>query len=285
MHYYSLSENLQSFIENQKSSGKKIAFVPTMGALHEGHLSLIRLGIQQSSVVVCSIFVNPTQFNHPNDLQTYPRMLEADARLLEKTGCHVLFVPDVIEVYPPALDTHIQLDLGTLGQVMEGKFRPGHFDGMLQVVKRLLDLVNPDLLIMGQKDFQQFTLVQHMINALALPVQLVIGPTLREEDGLAMSSRNLRLTPELRKKARILFQVLGEIQAKLGQTDLDILRQTGLRQISDQGLKPEYLEIVDGNTLEPILDEKTHNYLVACLAAWADDVRLIDNIILKGSKD
>lgn len=281
MQLFTISENLICFLEQQRADGLRIAFVPTMGALHAGHLSLIQLGKQKADLVVCSIFVNPTQFNNVHDLNTYPRMLDRDARMLELAGCQVLFAPDAEQIYPPGLDTQVHLELGMLDQVMEGSFRPGHFKGMLQVVNRLLNLVEPHVLIMGQKDFQQYTLVQHMISALQLPVQLVVGPTLRETDGLAMSSRNVRLTHEMRTKAPCIFQILQHIREHIEDTPIDVLQKNAISNLISKGLKPEYVEIVDSQTLQAVIQPSAHTSLVACIAAWAGDVRLIDNLVIK----
>ncbi|MBK8450295.1 MAG: pantoate--beta-alanine ligase [Saprospiraceae bacterium] len=283
MQLFTSLNNLQIFLNQEKSLGKTISFVPTMGALHSGHISLIQLAQKHADVSVCSIFVNPTQFNNPEDLIKYPRMLERDAYLLEKEDCDVLFVPRIDEIYPPDLDTSVNIELGGLDLVMEGEFRPGHFKGMLQVVNRLLDIVKADFLVMGQKDFQQFTLVQHMIQQLSLPVKLIIGETLRETDGLAMSSRNLRLTPEMREKAPIIFECLMQLKRDIGQKPIAEMCSKVWQLITEKGLKMEYLQVVDGIRLELLENPENHPFIVACIAVWAGDVRLIDNLILKGS--
>lgn len=256
-----------------------------MGALHEGHISLITLAKKEADLVVCSIFVNPSQFNNSEDLLKYPRTLEKDTALLNASGCDVLFIPSVEEIYPAGLDVKVQLDLGNLDKVMEGVFRPGHFKGMLEVVKRLLDIVSPDLLIMGQKDFQQFTLVQHMIQQLKIPVKLKIGQTLRESDGLAMSSRNVRLTPEWREKVPIIYKSLLFIQSKIGKLNISEILMESANLLQQKGLKVEYLEIVDGKTLISVKNPDNHRFIIACIAIWAGEIRLIDNILLKGSFD
>ncbi|MBK8956333.1 MAG: pantoate--beta-alanine ligase [Saprospiraceae bacterium] len=285
MQVFTQKEEIKSFTADQRKRNHSIAFVPTMGALHSGHISLIQIAKANADIGICSIFVNPTQFNNPQDLQNYPRMVDRDIKMLEERGCDAVFVPAVEVVYPPGLDTGIELDLGTLDKVMEGKFRPGHFKGMLQVVKRLLDLVEPDLLIMGQKDFQQYTLVRHMINQLNLPVRLIIGATLREADGLAMSSRNLRLSPEMRKNAIAIYKNLTYLKENLYKTKLDLLISHAFMDLEKSGLQTEYLEIVDDQSLESVMDPKKHENLVACIAAWAGNVRLIDNLCIKGSCD
>ncbi len=282
MQLFTLARTLDEFIQAEKSKGTKIGFVPTMGALHEGHLSLIRLAQSKADVVLCSIFVNPKQFNNQDDLIKYPRMFDRDAWLLEKEGCEVLFVPPYEEVYPEGLQTELMLDLGILDQVMEGEFRPGHFKGMLQVVKRLLDLTSADILVMGQKDFQQFTLVHHMIRQLGIPCKLVIGETSREADGLAMSSRNLRLTRDFRQKAALIYEVLQLLKKEIGHGTVANLELDAARKLDSAGFRTEYVRIVDGLTLEPVILAERHEYIVACIATWAGEVRLIDNLILKG---
>ena len=186
-----LRSHLKTILRGRSST---IGFIPTMGALHEGHLALIRAAQANGCYTVCSIFVNPTQFNDPSDLEKYPRTPEKDAELLEKVGCDVIFMPEVEEIYPPGDIQDFELDFEGLDEVMEGVFRPGHFKGVAQVVKRLLDLVQPDGLYMGQKDFQQVAIVRHLIRVTRFPVELVVVPTVREHDGLAMSSRNIRLS-------------------------------------------------------------------------------------------
>jgi len=282
MQLYTTVRNLQKSISQNKQNGQKIAFVPTMGALHAGHLSLVKKAKQHADLVVVSIFINPSQFNNQQDLLKYPRMLEQDAYLLEQIDCEILFVPLASEVYPAGLNPELKLELGILDQVLEGEFRPGHFKGMLEVVYRLLDIVQPDILIMGQKDFQQFTLVFHMIRQLKIPVQLIIGETLRESDGLAMSSRNMRLSAEMRKIVPIIYQVLLELKNQLYISEIDDLLSRELEKLNASGLITDYLRIVDGISLEPVLNPKNHDCIVACVACWAGDVRLIDNLVLKG---
>lgn len=273
---------LRTIIEKKQVAGHKLAFIPTMGALHSGHLSLIEIGNQHADTSICSIFVNPSQFNNKNDLLKYPRSLPGDIKLLEAQNCDIVFAPLEQEIYPPGLDTTLDLDLGHLEHVMEGVFRPGHFRGMLQVVKRLLDIVEPDYLIMGQKDFQQFTLVKHMIQQLGLRVKLIIAPTQREADGLAMSSRNQRLSPEMRKIVPNIYQNLLMIQDNLGHIPTQELESQASERLQQDGLRVEYVQIVDGNMLQKVSDPEKHDYIVVCLAAWAGEVRLIDNLILKG---
>ena len=271
--------DLQLYLQQIQSRGSSVAFVPTMGALHQGHLALIQQAQASYDLVVCSIFVNPTQFNDEQDLEKYPRTVENDIELLEGIATDILFYPSVDEVYPKHMDTSLKLDLGLLDQVMEGFFRPGHFEGMAQVVKRLLDIVRPQALFMGQKDFQQFTIVQHMLEQLELPVKLVMSPIIREEDQLAMSSRNRRLTSDIRKRATILYKALEQAKKDIKQYKPDEVKRRALEQMTIPDFRPEYFEIVDGNTLQPIESWDEHNYVVACTAVWAGEVRLIDNMI------
>ncbi|MCL4107224.1 UNVERIFIED_CONTAM: hypothetical protein GTU68_033039, partial [Idotea baltica] len=235
-----------------------IGFVPTLGALHEGHASLIRKSKRKSDVTVCSIFVNPTQFNDPKDLKKYPRTLEADSALLESLKTDILYLPIKDEVYPSDIDTRVDVDFGDLFTVMEGAHRPGHFDGVVQVVKRLLDIVKPDFLYMGQKDFQQFTLIQFMIDRLSLPVELVVCKIKREEHGLAMSSRNERLVPDIRKRASIIRKTMLAVKRKVNTKKFSEIKDYAIKRMTIPDFKPEYFSLV-----------------------WAGEIRLIDNIILK----
>lgn len=271
--------DLQHWISHQKSP---IGFAPTMGALHEGHLELIRMAKRDGCIAVASIFVNPTQFNDPKDLEKYPRTPEKDAALLVTANCDALFIPPVEEVYPPGMELTIDLDFRQLDQVMEGVFRPGHFKGMATVVHRLLDIVRPHRLYMGQKDYQQLSIVRDMISQLSMPCELVMCPTVREADGLAMSSRNVRLSPDMRAVAPCIHQTLqwAKTALKAGQSAAAI-QATALQNLADAGLRPEYFDIVDGVTLLPVQDRNSHEFIVACVAAFAGEVRLIDNLVLQ----
>jgi len=282
MQYFVKQTALQNKLDQYRKNGKTIGFVPTMGALHDGHLKLVLASVLECNVSVCSIFVNPTQFNDATDLVKYPRNLPKDSAMLKSAGLHILFAPNINEVYPKGLETRVDIDLAGLDATLEGAFRPGHFEGVVQVVKRLVDLVKPDFLYMGQKDFQQFTIIRHMIKTLHLPVKLVVIPTEREPGGLAMSSRNERLSPEYRKKARVIFETLNASKNLIEKESLETIKSDALKKITDAGLIPEYFEIVDGNTLQLIQDPARHEYIVGVVAAWADGVRLIDNVIFKG---
>jgi pantoate--beta-alanine ligase len=274
---------LQNFLASQAKSNKSIGFAPTMGALHEGHLSLVSISKAQNDITVVSIFVNPTQFNDKNDLIKYPKPIENDIALLSKAGCDVLFLPDVNEIYPNGLDTTINVDIGNLEKVLEGEFRPGHFNGMMQVVNRLLNIVMPDKLFMGQKDFQQFTIVRTMLKTLKSNIELIVCPTLRENDGLAMSSRNVRLTPENREKAGILYQCLTFAQENIHSLSVIEIKEHCKEVLKSSSDKFEYFDIVDGNTLESVVKIDKNIEVVALVATWFGDVRLIDNMILQYS--
>ncbi len=273
--------DLQRWLDAQRQASQSIGFAPTMGALHQGHLELIRMAKRRGDIVVASIFVNPTQFNDPKDLEKYPRMPEQDATLLLGADCDVLFIPTVEEVYPPGLDLTVRLDFGPLERVMEGIFRPGHFAGMATVVKRLLDIVRPHHLYMGQKDFQQLSIVRSMLQQLHSPIELVMCPTVREADGLAMSSRNVRLSAGMRAAAPAIYQSLLAAQEAFQTEPAEKIQTRALQQMRNAGLQPEYFELVDGFTLLPVAQREDHAFVVACTAVFAGDVRLIDNLVVQ----
>lgn len=275
---YSLQQFLAAVVDKRGSVG----FVPTMGALHEGHLALVEEALRQHDCVVCSIFVNPTQFNDKQDLEKYPRTPEKDIELLEKVGCHVLFMPEVEEIYPPDRDKSADFDFGDLDKLMEGAFRPGHFAGVAQVIQRLLDIVQPDSIYMGQKDYQQTVVVHRLLEQLQSPVQLIVHETVREADGLAMSSRNVRLEPEMRTKANIIYDTLLQAKEMVGKhASPQAIQKFAMENLAIPGFKPEYFEIVDGHSLRSLSQIDGADKIVACTAVWAGDVRLIDNMILK----
>lgn len=280
MKTFTTVESLRTELDEVRNEGQAIAFVPTMGALHQGHISLIKTALENASCSIASIFVNPTQFNNPEDLTKYPRTLKEDSEMLEKAGCKYLFAPSVEEIYPNGTSQKVQIDLKGMDEIMEGKFRPGHFEGMLQVVKRLLDIVDPDILIMGQKDYQQFSIVNQMIMQLNMPIKLIVAPTMRESDGLAMSSRNRRLTTDMRCNSTVLYKALQYAESNVQADNIAELEKTCKRLIEAQDLKPEYFEIVDATDLSQIRKYKDDRKIVACVAAWAGEVRLIDNLIL-----
>ncbi|MFN4080009.1 MAG: pantoate--beta-alanine ligase [Saprospiraceae bacterium] len=277
-------DSVRRWLDIQRAQGRRIGFAPTMGALHAGHLSLLQAARNDNACSVASIFVNPTQFNDPEDLRKYPRTPERDIQMLIGGGCEALFMPEVDTVYPPDFDPGPPLDFGPLASALEGRFRPGHFDGMATVVRRLLDIVRPDLLYMGLKDFQQQAIVAEMIRRLNLPTVLRPCPTLREPDGLAMSSRNARLSPEMRAAAPAIFAALKHICGSLGARRASELRAEATNMIARAGLRPEYVEICDGHTLQPVETDAYPDYAVALCAVWAGDVRLIDNLICSRAK-
>ena len=281
---FTRSQDLNDYLDQHRKNQLRIGFTPTMGALHEGHFSLVQRSINENDLSICSIFVNPTQFNEKSDLDKYPRTVESDQKGLEAVGCDILYLPDVEDVYPEGSDYELDLDLEGLDSTMEGAKRPGHFEGVVQVVKRLLDITQCDRLYMGQKDFQQFTIINHMIEKMSIPVELVVCATVRDEDGLAMSSRNRRLTPEHRKRASIIYRVL--MQAKewleIGRSPIEISTKA-MEYLSIPGFSPEYFDLIDGKSLHKAQNIEDTALIVACTAVWAGEVRLIDNMILKGS--
>ncbi len=277
MYIFRTVKGLQEYLLAQ--GDHVIGFTPTMGALHDGHISLLHRSKQETSISVVSIFVNPTQFNNPDDLSKYPRTLDRDLDILYAADCDVVFVPTVEEMYPEGMRVGSEIDLNGLDQRMEGVFRPGHFNGMAQVVLRLLEIVNPGRLFMGQKDFQQYAIIRHLIELLHLPIKLVMCPTMREVNGLAMSSRNVRLDPVMREHASVIYKTLKYCAEHIHDTPVSDLQELCFHKLEIPGFRPEYFEIVDGSTLLPA-NEHTQ-YVVACCAIWAGDVRLIDNMILR----
>jgi pantoate--beta-alanine ligase len=273
---------LRHFLAIARKAKGSVGFVPTMGALHEGHAALVTAALQAHDCVVCSIFVNPTQFNDARDLEKYPRTPHKDIELLTKVGCHALFMPSVQEVYPSAAPPELLYQFRHLDQVMEGAFRPGHFAGVAQVVRRLLDIVGPDAIYMGQKDFQQVRIVQEMLAQTALPVRLVMCPTVRETDGLAMSSRNTRLTAAHRSEASVIHQALLRArELAASHAPVQEIQRTALAMLNaSPGFQAEYFEIVDATTLLPLEHLGNGQTAVACTAVWAGEVRLIDNMLL-----
>ncbi len=279
MQTFSKEAAIKNRLQFLRKKGKTIGFVPTMGALHQGHLSLIELSKKMCDITVCSIFVNPTQFNNKEDLEKYPRKTSIDKELLKSLDVDILFLPDEKVVYPDGLDVEVDIDLEGLDKKWEGEFRPGHFKGVVEVVKRLLDIVQPDKLIMGQKDFQQFTIIKMMLDKLKMKTQLEVAPIYREKDGLAMSSRNERLTQEFREKSTILHEALVFAKNNFEAKPVHEIEKIALQKIIDSGLKPEYFKIVDGKYLN-VLQNKNSDSVIAIVAAYAGEIRLIDNVII-----
>lgn len=277
MYIFHQEQHLKAFINQLKIEGKTLGFVPTMGALHQGHLSLIEQAKQANDFTICSIFVNPTQFNNADDLVKYPRTTERDLDLLAKAGNNIVFLPKVAEIYPEHLDTTVDLDLGTLDKFMEGEHRPGHFAGVVQVVKRLLDIVQPHRLYMGQKDYQQYSIIRYMAAQLQLDVEVISCSIVREKSGLAMSSRNVRLTPEQRGKATLIVKTLRAAKAKINTHSLTDIKEQAIQQLNIPAFQLDYFEIVDGKTLLPT--KELTDSVVACTAVFVGEVRLIDNMV------
>ncbi len=270
---------LRQTVQALRCNGKSIGFVPTMGALHEGHLQLLRASAQENDITICSIFVNPTQFNNQNDYKLYPRTLEQDIELLKTVGCDYLFAPNAEEVYPE--QTLLQFSFGVLESVMEGEHRPGHFNGVATVVSKLFNLVQPHKAYFGQKDLQQVAVVRQLIFGLSFNIELICYPTVREEDGLAMSSRNKRLDAEQRQIATHLYKVLQQAKATLKQQPVASIKQhvASYLQSIDQ-VHLEYFEIADPDTMQPVEDVSKAQQVALCIAAFVGEVRLIDNIIV-----
>ena len=271
---------LRQELDIQRKAGKKIGFVPTMGALHEGHASLVRYAVAENEIVVVSVFVNPTQFNDKNDLLKYPRTLEADCELLEKEGADYVFAPSVEEIYPEP-DTR-QFSYAPLDTVMEGKYRPGHFNGVCQVVSKLFMMVEPDKAYFGEKDFQQLAIIREMVKQMNFPLQIVGCPIVREEDGLALSSRNTRLSAQEREFALNISKTLFRSKEFAASHSVEETQQFVEESIaSSEGLQLEYFEIVDGLTLQRIENWEDTDYVVGCITVFCGEVRLIDNIKYK----
>ena len=271
---------LRTHAEQWRRADLRIGLVPTMGALHEGHLQLVRAAAADNDVVVVSVFVNPTQFNNPDDFRLYPRLPEADAALLAPAGCTALFMPPVEEMYPAP--SALRFDFGALEQVMEGAHRPGHFSGVATVVSKLLHLSRPHRAYFGQKDLQQVTIIRQLVADLSFDVELVVFPTVREADGLAMSSRNRRLSPAARAVAPVLHEVLAQaaehVRQRLPVTQLQ--QQAAARLSAVSGIELEYFEVADAQTLQPV-GEAWPLTVALCLAVYCGGVRLIDNVVVK----
>lgn len=277
-------QSLHQYLEFCRSNQRTIGFVPTMGALHQGHLELIKTAAARCQVVVCSIFINPTQFNDPADFQKYPKTIEADIRLLEASNTTVLFLPEVEELYPSGTSELEHYDLGYLETVLEGSFRPGHFQGVAQVMRRLLQAVNADFLFMGQKDYQQCMVVNRLLQLTNSHTALLTCPTVREADGLAMSSRNKRLNAQERQNATAISRSLTYLRQHLKPGKLDSLKAEAQRQLLAHGFKVDYVEFANSDTLELINEWNGTMPLVALIAAFQNEVRLIDNMLMHAEK-
>lgn len=277
MRSFTTKLQLRQYLDEAVASGNTIGLVPTLGALHQGHISLIEQAQQQCDLVVCSIFVNPTQFNDPSDLEKYPRPIVADIAKLEQTGCDVLFNPDVNEMYAGNEQWH--LNIGELENLLEGKYRPGHYQGVTQVVFKLFNIVKPTLAFFGQKDYQQVMVINRMVSLLAMPVKLVMCPIKRETDGLAMSSRNIHLSADDHKHALILSKTLNWVKDNFDTNTMEELQAQAKAAISNEpGVELDYFELADGDTLHPA-NRQTKN-IVALVAAKVGNTRLIDNVVI-----
>ncbi|MDE1192411.1 MAG: pantoate--beta-alanine ligase [Arachidicoccus sp.] len=273
--------DLQKHLQKLKAENKTIGFVPTMGALHQGHLSLIKQAQQKCDIVVCSIFVNPTQFNNSEDFNKYPSTIDKDIYLLETNRCDILFLPSEKEIYPDGEELKQPYDLGFIETILEGEFRPGHFQGVCQVVDRLLNIIHPDFICMGQKDFQQIMVVQKMIELKHHPVKMIIGETLREASGLASSSRNIRLSDNEKEKAAAIYKSLLYIKENITKTSFGEIKQHASEILMNSGFrKIDYIEICDAKTLTPLIKYNSSTQIIVLIAAYMGDIRLIDNMLM-----
>lgn len=279
MQVFNKISDLRLVTEPFRTNGRKIGFVPTMGALHNGHLSLVTESLRKSDVTVVSIYVNPTQFNDKNDLKNYPRDLERDCKMLENAGCNLVFAPTDHEMYPEP-DTRI-FDFGVMDKVMEGKHRPGHFNGVGQIVSKLFDAVQPDIAFFGQKDFQQLAIIRKLVKDYNYKIQIEACPIIRESDGLAMSSRNMLLGENERKAAPLIFKTIKEAKQMVNSHSLnEIISYVENTINKNPFLKTEYFEAVNRDSLLPVNDLSGNIPVTACIAVFAGKVRLIDNIEL-----
>ncbi len=273
-----IEKKLRSFINEHKTIG----FVPTMGALHDGHISLIRSSKEQNDCTVCSIFVNPTQFNDKEDFKKYPVTIEKDILLLERSGADILFLPSANEIYPEGTDKLRHYDLGSLETILEGAYRPGHFQGVCQVVDRLLSIIKPTVLYLGQKDYQQCMVLKKMMEETGSPTKITLSPTLREASGLAMSSRNMRLNEQDKTKAAAIYETLLFIKQNISSSEIQTLKAQAAEMLLQNGFdKVDYVEIANAETLAPVSVWDGEAKLVALVAAFIGGVRLIDNMFLE----
>jgi pantoate--beta-alanine ligase len=272
---------LRAAVARARGEGKRIAFVPTMGNLHSGHMALVTKAAQRADFVVASIFVNPLQFGAGEDLDKYPRTLAADQEKLLQAGCHLLFAPSVEEMYPDGMAGQTRVSVPQLSEGLCGASRPGHFEGVATVVSKLFNMVQPDLAVFGQKDFQQLAVIRALVHDLNMPIQIIGEPTVRAEDGLALSSRNGFLSPEQRAVAPVVYRALSQIGEAIrqGQRDFPALIGEQLKQLESAGLRPDYLEIRHAKTLRPAVSEDRD--LVILVAAFLGTTRLIDNLHLE----
>ncbi|MBS1753395.1 MAG: pantoate--beta-alanine ligase [Ferruginibacter sp.] len=281
MRIFKKTFDIKEYLLKNKKIGVSIGFVPTMGALHQGHISLLEAAKKNCSLVVSSIFVNPTQFNDKADFDNYPVTIESDIDKLERAGCDVLFLPTVTEMYPHGETLNGKYNLGYLETVLEGKYRPGHFQGVCQVVHRLLNIIPANNLYLGQKDYQQCMVIKKMLQLTKINTNVIICPTLREDDGLAMSSRNMRLNETERKKSVAIFEALSFIKKNIVPGDINSLKKQVFLSLVEKGFKPDYVEIASSNNLSIIDVWDGKIKLVALIAAFNGKIRLIDNLLLQ----
>lgn len=277
MKIFKEARELNDYLE-QFRANNSIGFVPTMGSLHQGHLSLLQSSIEENDITLASVFVNPTQFNNKEDLEKYPRNFEKDRVKLESVGCDIVFFPSVDQIYTKKVESE-SFDLGNLENIMEGKHRPGHFQGVMTVVKRFFEIIEPDRAYFGKKDFQQLLVIKKLVRDFNLGVKIIPCRIVREDNGLAMSSRNERLTEMERERAGIIYQALRRIHKLKHERSLQEAKKVAEDMINmQQGMKVEYFEIADAQTLQPFEEWREGKDMIACVSAYCGDVRLIDNM-------
>jgi pantoate--beta-alanine ligase len=276
------SKDLQSYLDYTDQKNGFTGFVPTMGALHEGHLSLIAQSRLKTRITICSIFVNPVQFNNRDDFKKYPIAIEKDILLLEENGCDVLFMPVEKEIYPDTDSRIKHFELGYLEKILEGKFRPGHFQGVCTVMEKLLNIIDPSVLFLGQKDYQQCLVIKKLVGLMNKDIEIVICPILREPNGLAMSSRNLRLNDKEKDIAAELYKTLEQIKKNLAPGNFSYLKKEAIVKLELAGFTIDYLELTKRTNLEIVDDCNTDEKYIVLIAAFLNDVRLIDNLEVTG---
>jgi len=280
---FTTKKELDTHLSSLRENAKRIGLIPTMGALHQGHISLLDYIKEFCDIRVCSIFVNPTQFNNPEDLEKYPRPIEKDIKKLEQAKCDVLFMPEVGEMYADGEEWHI--DLGGIDSILEGAFRPGHFQGVTQVVSKLFNIIKPDVACFGQKDYQQYLVIKKMVQLLDLPVEIKACPVIREESGLAMSSRNVRLSDEGRQQALSIYKSLNYLKQHITCNSFEKVRIEAIQILKEAGeAELEYFEICDPEDLKPVANCEVKRTVIALIAVWIDGVRLIDNMLIEVSQ-
>lgn len=278
MKIFNSKQAVRTYLDELRSKSKSIGFVPTMGALHDGHLSLIEQARKKADIIVCSIFVNPTQFNDKKDLENYPRPVEEDIKKLEQAECDILFLPDVNEMYSSSENWSIELD--NLDKILEGKIRPGHYQGVTQIVNKLFNIIKPDFAFLGQKDYQQFMVISYMVKKLRIKVDLILCPIIREKDGLAMSSRNIYLSANDRKNALALFKALSKCRELFKTKSINQLKAEIISYLkSAPGIEMEYFEIYNAKSFQ-IAKSKRTGSIIALVAAKVGPIRIIDNMFM-----